>query len=189
MHMHILSALLEMYIPELDSHLRNLGVSWDMLTAKFIMTLCSSYIPLEFLASIYDIFFLDGWIGLYKFVIAFLNFYKKPLCEKDLSSLSEYLRKIRETITLTTIKRIQQNALDVHIKKDAIEYSISTFFQIQAEKMLSGQERDWPSVYITTLAGSVKLIEKYKNDYQKDASYLQRKIEDLDNSIMKYLIF
>ena len=58
MHMHILSHLLEMYLPELDNHLHRLGVSWDMFTSKLVLTLCSSYIPLEYLSYIYDVFFM-----------------------------------------------------------------------------------------------------------------------------------
>ena len=58
MHMYILACLLEMHIPELDGHLRKLGINWDMFTSKFVLTVCSSYIPLEYLPWVYDVFFM-----------------------------------------------------------------------------------------------------------------------------------
>lgn len=56
--MYVLSHLLEMHLPDLDNHLRKLGVNWNMFTSKLVMTLCSSYIPLEYLQYIYDVFFI-----------------------------------------------------------------------------------------------------------------------------------
>jgi len=38
--------------------LRRLEISWNMFTSKLVMTLCSSYIPLEYLSRVYDVFFM-----------------------------------------------------------------------------------------------------------------------------------
>lgn len=135
--MHILAHLLEMYLPELDAHLRKLGVCWDMFTSKLVLTLCSSYIPLELLAYIYDVFFMDGWIGLYKIIIAFLGTQQKYLFGKDLCAISEHLRNLKATVTLQEIRTILRKAVDIYIRRDAIEKSIDDFFRSEAEKLLS----------------------------------------------------
>lgn len=56
--MYILNRILSVSLPDVDYHLRKLGVCWNMFTSKCVMTICACYIPLEYLNRIYDTFFM-----------------------------------------------------------------------------------------------------------------------------------
>ncbi len=137
LHIHILEDLLEMYLPRMDAHLRKLGVGWDMFTTKFALTLGAAYFPLESLGEVYDVFFMDGWVGLYRIEVAYLESHQAAICSMDMAALSEYLKSIRQiTKQQGGVKGVLRRAVEIHIQQDAIEKSIDGFFRIQAGRYL-----------------------------------------------------
>jgi len=188
LHMYLLGGLLEMYIPELDIHLRKLGVSWDLFTAKFIFTLGSGYIPLGLLAQIFDIFFMEGWAGLYKICISFLMFYKEKICGMDLTQLSEYLKNIRKIITESDLKKILVKTTQLHIQKDSIEKSIDSFFKTQAEKYLTNQPNtlDWPLKFKGLLQFASEKIQNLIKQHELDSEYYSQKLQNIEKSLIEY---
>jgi hypothetical protein len=59
------------------------------------------------------------------------------LRKKDLCEISEYLRRIKEVITYTTMQRILQNAERIHLEKDYIENYIDDYFRDEAANYLT----------------------------------------------------
>ncbi len=173
-----------MHLPELDGHLRRLGVSWDMFTSKLVLTLCSSYVPLELLGYIYDVFFLDGWTGLYKIIIAFMGMQQANLLGKDLCAVSEYLRRLKGTIKLQDIRRILRRAVDIHIRRDAIEKGIDDFFISEAERLLS-TGKNWPREHRQLLEQSVARIAAHQAQQQRDVTHIQSKLSAVELQLVK----
>ena len=187
LHMYLLGSILEMYIPELDCNLRKLGVTWDLFTAKFILTLGAAYIPLEHLGRVFDVFFMDGWIGLYKIAVSFLQYHKEKMCSMDLAKLSEFLSVVKKTMSLSEVKRILARATELYIQKDSVEKSIDAFFKSQAERYLGKDfaASDWPEKFAPILQPAAETIEVLLSQHNQDAAYYNQKLSAIESSLIQ----
>ncbi len=200
LHMHVLGGLLQENLPELDQHLKSLHASWDMFSSKLVMTLCASYIPLDCLAYVYDVFFMvrspcypqDGWVGLYKIIISFLAGYQTELCARDLSGISEYLRKIKDSFGPAEMKQVLRRAVSVSISQKAVETLIDGFFRAEALRLLAREEgsprrpqgaeaNDWTrgDACARLLGQSLRSIKSHRSQYQQDVQHYEAKLSAL----------
>ncbi|KAK1443878.1 hypothetical protein BgAZ_207540 [Babesia gibsoni] len=65
----VLEKCLEKYIPKLAAHLKSVGVHMPMIASDWLMTLCANSIPIKPLGLLWDAFFDEGWIAIYRFII------------------------------------------------------------------------------------------------------------------------
>eukprot|EP01022_Parablepharisma_sp_SALTPOND_P015639 TRINITY_DN2233_c0_g1_i1.p1 TRINITY_DN2233_c0_g1~~TRINITY_DN2233_c0_g1_i1.p1 ORF type:complete len:313 (-),score=27.10 TRINITY_DN2233_c0_g1_i1:1512-2450(-) len=191
LHMYLLGTILEMYISKLDAHLRKLGVNWDLLTAKFVLTLGAAYVPLEFLPQVFDVFFMEGWIGLYKVAVAFLEQQKVKMCEMDLEKLSLFLRDLKKNCSGVEIKRILRRATELYIQKDSIEKSIDAFFKSQAMKFLDKEydQADWPRGFVGILQPAAESINSLLSQHETDLEYYNVKLSHIEASLIQQHFF
>ncbi|KAK1937339.1 TBC domain containing protein [Babesia divergens] len=65
----VLEKCLAEHIPRLSQHLSNVGVHIPMIASDWFMTLCANSIPIKPLGRLWDSFFAEGWIAIYRFII------------------------------------------------------------------------------------------------------------------------
>lgn len=65
-----------------------------MFAIEWIFTLFSSIIPIEQIDTIFDEFFKDSWLFLYKFIIHLLRTHEQIILEKD--NISEMISPIKD---------------------------------------------------------------------------------------------
>lgn len=58
------------------------------------------------------------------------------LCGRDLCEISEYLRTLKNSITLQDMQRILKNAEKLHLETDYIESYVDDYFRNKAASML-----------------------------------------------------
>ncbi len=189
LHMHILRGLLEQQLPDLDAHLQKLGIGWDMFTTKFALTFGAAYFPMDELGPIYDVFFMDGWVGLYRLAIAFLESHQRIICGMDLVQLSDYLKTIRQTIAKQHgVRAILQRANEIRVRKDVVVKSLDTFFLKQAEKLLKrdANPTDWPRDYVPSLQPAKQEIDTLTQQHETDMLHFRAKLSAIDALLSKY---
>lgn len=65
----VLEQCLAEHAPELAKHLSNVGVHIPMIASDWLMTLCANSIPISPLSLLWDAFFSEGWIAIYRFIV------------------------------------------------------------------------------------------------------------------------
>jgi len=79
LHSERLSYVLESVLPDLSVHFTDRGITFDMFTPNWFMTLFCSVIPLGSLNLLFDFFFIYGWPFIYKFIIEILLYHQDTL--------------------------------------------------------------------------------------------------------------
>ena len=76
-------------------------------------------------------------------IISFLDGYQTELCARDLSSISEYLRKIKDSFGPSEMKLVLRRASAVSISPTTLQSLLDGFFRAEAVRLL-GQEEGQP---------------------------------------------
>ncbi|GFE55040.1 TBC domain containing protein, putative [Babesia ovis] len=65
----VIEKCMQDHVPKLTEHLRNVGVHIPMIASDWLMTLCANSIPIKPLGRLWDSFFAEGWIVIFRFVL------------------------------------------------------------------------------------------------------------------------
>ena len=185
LHLHLLKNMVKIYTPKLDSYLISLNINWDIFIERFILTLGSAYVPTQFLPQVFDVFFMDGWIGLYKIVIGLLDFYKESIFKMNLEEIKNFLDELRHKLTINEMKAIAEKATYIKIEKDSIEKSIDMFFKDKAGKYLSKDynKEEWPAKFAKILEAAFEDIKKLTSQHEIDMELYGKKLAKIESSL------
>jgi len=187
LYLDLLRSLLELYLPNLTTHLQSLGISWNIIIKNFILSLGAIFFPLEFLSQVFDIFFIDGWIGLYKVAITLFSLYESKICNMNTEELNNFLKTLRKTITDKDMKTILRKILELDIKKDTIDQAITQFFIDHAKRYLSRDYRstDWPSTHSHTLQQAADYIRQILGQHSSDMEVYKNKLSNIESFLSR----
>jgi hypothetical protein len=187
LQLHLLRSLLELHLPNLNTHLQSLGIPWDIIIKNFILSLGAILFPLEFLSQVFDIFFIDGWIGLYKVAMIFFELYESKMCSMNAEELNTFLKTLRKTITNKDMKIILYKILELRIEKDTINQIITQFFIDQAIKYLSKDYKptDWPVTHSHTLQQAADCIKQMIAQYFSDMEVYKYKLSNIESLLVR----
>lgn len=87
-----MAQLIKFHMPKLFSHLRQIQMTTDYFTSKWIMTIFACFLPFDILAPIFDMFLLDGWRAVFRIGIALLREMEEQLLEMDMVDMCNYFR-------------------------------------------------------------------------------------------------
>ncbi|PFH32084.1 hypothetical protein BESB_020250 [Besnoitia besnoiti] len=77
-----LERMMQIVLPDLVAHLHNAGVSLPLLTSDWLLTLFSYSVPLSVCTTVWTKFFEEGWVFIYKLVIARFKRVKRQMCNQ-----------------------------------------------------------------------------------------------------------
>jgi hypothetical protein len=77
---------------KLFNHLRQIQMTPDYFTSKWIMTIFACFLPYEILAPIFDMFLMDGWRAVFRIGIALLKGMETQLLSMDMCDMSKHFR-------------------------------------------------------------------------------------------------
>ena len=77
---------------KLYTHLRQIQMTPDYFSSKWIMTLFSNFLPFRMIPAIFDNFICEGWRSVYRIGIALLRVLEPTLLQMDMFEMSRYLR-------------------------------------------------------------------------------------------------
>ena len=78
-----------------------------MFATEWIFTIFSSIIPIDQIDSVFDEFFKDSWLFLYRFVVHLLKIHEKPILEND--NISEMMLPIKDFKPKSTFNKLLSN--------------------------------------------------------------------------------
>ena len=85
---YVLLCLQIKYLPKLFDHMIEEFYTPALYATNWFMTLFSSRMPIELTLRIWDIFFIEGFIVMYKIIIAIFKINQKELLKSDYEQLS-----------------------------------------------------------------------------------------------------
>ncbi|ESS33682.1 TBC domain-containing protein [Toxoplasma gondii VEG] len=74
--------MMQIVLPDLAEHLKSTGVSLSLLTSDWLLTLFSYSVPLDVCTAVWTKFFEEGWVFIYKLVIARFKKVKRQMCNQ-----------------------------------------------------------------------------------------------------------
>lgn len=185
LHVHLVKSLLEARLPSLTTHLQGLGVAWDALVKNYILSLGAVYVPLEFLSQAFDIFFMDGWIGLYKVAVALFESCEAKMCRMNFEELTSFIKKFRKNILGEEMKKIFHAAVELRVERETIERAMSDFFKKQAKKYLSRDSTDWPAKHSHILQQAAEHIRQIVAQHSADLEYYKHKLAHIEAFLVR----
>ena len=188
LYIHLFKVIIETFGQELTKHLHDLGSDWHNFAKNFALSLGAIYIPLEFLAQIFDIFFMDGWLGLCKIVVSLLKFYEEKMIIMNLEEVIDFMKKLRRSIKKSEMQIILYRATKVHINKNLVEKAIDSFFKCEAEKCLSeeSKQKNWHQKFTTILQPALDNIKELVLQYTVDVELCNTKLSQIEVSLTKH---
>ena len=109
----ILDALLRTYLPALHNHFkRSIGLSHEVVTGQWIMTLFCGFFQYPSLVMFLDTFFLDGWLAFFRVALALLSRFKQDLmANTDIAYVAQFFHTLREKTGNLDIHEILHDAI------------------------------------------------------------------------------
>jgi hypothetical protein len=187
LHTYMLRVLLEERLPKLSGYLKSLGVTWDRFTKDFVSALGSSYLPLAFTPQVFDIFFMDGWVGLYKIGMVLFEDCAAEINKMNAKEISNLMRTIRKAITSKDAQIILQRSALIQMDKDLITRSFDSFFNEEASKYLSKDfnPKDWPEDLAKTLSEAYKQVNELTKQHEIDMKFFSQKLVKIEALLLE----
>jgi len=187
LHVYILRILLEEKLPELSSYLKSLGITWDCFIKKFVSALGSSYLPLTFAPQVFDVFFMDGWIGLYKIGVAVFEEYAAKINKMNSKEMSNFIKIPRKIITNKEAQMILQRSTLIQIDKDLIIKSFDSFFNEEASKYLNKNynPKDCPEDFAKVLNEVYEQVNELTEQHEMDMRFFSQKLIKIEASLLE----
>ena len=110
-----LDCLMQNYLPQVRDRLKDCGVSTEIYSAKWFLTLLTYELPSQMLMKVWDLFFLKGWKIFFKVILALLTIFKDLLLNSDPSSIPHLLKSIPKR--LKSEESLLKLALQIKVTK------------------------------------------------------------------------
>ncbi|AFZ79666.1 TBC domain containing protein [Theileria equi strain WA] len=173
----ILEHVMAKHLPALHAHLRNVGVHIPMISSDWFMTLCANSIPIKPLGRLWDSFFSEGWVTIFRFIIFRLRQFEKYLL--TMSDIADIMKVIKYGNTNITERWSFTDFIPgfgSNINKKKLEL-INAAYSTNVENLTNdpnrnSNENDWLSIVEESLSCNV------------EASYIEEL--DLTNSEILY---
>ncbi|OMJ91078.1 hypothetical protein SteCoe_6438 [Stentor coeruleus] len=82
-HCELTELLLSLYMPKLYSHFSNHCIMVQMFATDWYLTIFTSLVPIESSSWVFNSFFKDGWIFIYKFLMTIMERLEDQLLKKN----------------------------------------------------------------------------------------------------------
>lgn len=186
LHMYLIGALLEGNVPELSGCLKNSGTAWSCLAKELVLTLGTSCVPTDFVPQVLDVFFMDGWIGLYRIAI---TLFSKCAAEISKATPDNCTATLKKAVTSKDMQEILQHSVQVQVSKTFLEKSVSSFFVEEATKCLDKNfdPKEWPDKLAKQLRESSDKISELTEQHEVDMRFFTQKLVKLEASLLEYL--
>lgn len=172
-------------LPELYTHFRKQGVTNAFFISRWFMTLFSTYLPIDCILPIWDLFFLEGWKVILKVSIHLLKEIKSTLIQWDLEQISKHLRS---HIVTTSAKELLSGAKTARVTKNELDQLETEFYRTQVNFKLVASE-----IYHVPSENDLKVIrwgkeelENFNLTTQQDIQSFQSKISKLENELENF---
>jgi hypothetical protein len=117
--MIVLRKLLRYFTPRLSEHLNDLGVDVSFFASNWFLTLFAYQFPTDLVARVWDLFFSEGWVVMFRVAVGLLIADEEQLLRQDMEGLLTHLKSIHEYRPPGEVVRL---AMDVPIFESDLHY-------------------------------------------------------------------
>ncbi|KAL3317140.1 hypothetical protein Ciccas_004211 [Cichlidogyrus casuarinus] len=159
-YFHLHDRLVELYMPRVYHHLFQLKVEPFIYLYDWLLTMYSRTLPMDARMFVWDLFFLDGEITLFRTALAILRLFEDYLLQSDFDKIA----------TLLTQPLSEDLTPDILVS-----------FEIFTHKYYSmGSARNW-HVYTLQMSG-IKLVNMNKEEFRRVETQVRAKLTRQMNS-------
>ena len=162
----------KVYLPDLFAHFKRIGVTTGVFVDKWCMGLFSSFLPVDTLFRVWDVFFLDGWKALVKIGLSTLTELRPLFLSMDLEQLSTYLRDNTRT-QHSDYRSLLQTAAKIKVTRAGLVRLNADFLIEQAEHKVEFTER-----YVDLNSEEKQAIDKAKAEIEKFDPLLKQGVQN-----------
>lgn len=90
--LYIADKLVQKFLPQLHSHMKNEQVDVSMFATQWIMTVFTSTFRFDLVSRLWDCFLVEGWKVVYRVLLSLLQTAQDELLELDMEDMLTYLR-------------------------------------------------------------------------------------------------
>ena len=125
-HIRIYELLFSKHLPNLYSFFQRLGVSPEHFLLDYFFTAFSRSLPLPVVTRVWDCFFLEGEVFLYRVALALLKLYEPELLECNLERIIPLLRRLPEDVSEASLFTALEQITVPHYIHQFIERIVKT---------------------------------------------------------------
>ncbi|KAK8800274.1 hypothetical protein WA171_004909 [Blastocystis sp. BT1] len=161
--------LLDKYLPEIGSYLKEINISPMMYTTEWFMCVYSRSFPYDVVVRIWDIFLAEGWTIVYQVALALLKLYEKDILGKEFEEVHSLISNINHSENLPSADVIIKTALSFPVTNEELELLRKEFARTRMTKITT--VNDFIEEYKDFSVGEMKpaldvLFHSY--DYEKE---------------------
>ncbi|KAL7533934.1 hypothetical protein ACHAXR_009123 [Thalassiosira sp. AJA248-18] len=140
--LYIADNLIAQFLPTLYEHLENEQVHISMFVTQWLMTIYTSTFPFEFVAAVWDSFICDGWLVVYRVMLALLEHVQQELLQRNVEQILSFLRGYP---ALVNGERIMIASSKIPLKRQHVQAYATEFRtliesgEIQVEEILQSR--------------------------------------------------
>eukprot|EP00371_Babesia_bovis_P001638 XP_001610285.1 TBC domain containing protein [Babesia bovis T2Bo] len=174
----IIEKCMQDHVPKLTEHLRNVGVHIPMIASDWLMTLCANSIPIKPLARLWDSFFAEGWIVIFRFVLCRLKQFEPYLLTiNDVADIMKVIKyghaqKAESWNFIELIPGFGQTLENKGVKLVEDAY-YSNCENLTNDPNKNSNDKDWMDIVMASMKFdvSVELIDKLELQSNEDVYY------------------
>ncbi|GIX63807.1 TBC domain-containing protein [Babesia caballi] len=163
------------HLPELTRHLRNVGVHIPMIASDWLMTLCANSIPIVPLGRLWDAFFSEGWIAIFRFIFFRLKQFEPYLLTMhDVADIMKVIKygHAKQAESWSLIELIPGFGATIENKGMKLVQGAydSNCENLTNDPNKNANERDWMEIVMGSLKYSIpaEVIDKLEHQTAED---------------------
>uniref|UniRef100_W5N029 TBC1 domain family member 4 n=1 Tax=Lepisosteus oculatus TaxID=7918 RepID=W5N029_LEPOC len=184
--MYQLSRLLHDYHRDLYDHLEENEISPSLYAAPWFLTLFASQFPLGFVASIYDLIFLQGTEVIFKVALYLLSSHESRIMECDsFETIVDFLKSTIPNLTLAQMEKTISQVLEMDISKQLHAYEVE--YHVLQDEMLEASSPTEDGDRLEKLEKANSQLKKQNMDLLEKLQAARLKIQSLELTMENFL--
>jgi TBC1 domain family member 14 len=102
-YLNLFSQLLNHHLPKLSAHFVQMSIEPNCFALDWFFTIYSKSLPLDVVSRIWDMFFRDGDVFIFRTAIAILSMYEERLCQLDTFHCLQFLTRLPDDLNVTSL--------------------------------------------------------------------------------------
>lgn len=115
-YLELFEQLLRVHLPKLSAHFSAMSIKVDCFALDWFFTLFAKSLPLDVVVRLWDLFFRDGEVLIYRTALAILSIYEDQLCQIDPFHCLQFLTRLPDNLDsqalFSSIERLQLKPSD-----------------------------------------------------------------------------
>ncbi|MBN3308158.1 TBCD4 protein, partial [Amia calva] len=184
--MYQLSRLLHDYHRDLYDHLEDNEINPSLYAAPWFLTLFASQFPLGFVASVFDLIFLQGTDVIFKVALCLLSNHESRIMECDtFETIVDFLKCTIPNLTVAQMEKTISQVFEMDISKQLHAYEVE--YHVLQDEMLEASPPPDDSDRLEKLERANNQLKRQNMDLLEKLQAARLKIQNLEHNMENFL--